>query len=460
MGVQQIGAGIAPVQTAREEAQNSRLVSFAPESSFQRMIEKAMNEYREIDKAREEKRAAETRTEKPRENPGAKNEAKDDRVGKAEETGRDETRAGREGALSGEVRRPAERGGEAPAVMESVETPAALDVPVDAEMELTLGGLAPEIEGGEEPATAVEAAAELPEASLAQTRPETPEDSFLMGALREAALQSPGADAGEAEEIAAKPDDEEDPRERALLASESLFGARDGSVLQTTEIPLQAQVPEEVPQVKPEERQFFVGEKPLITVIDERRDPKPEKQAGNRSEGGRQETPLFAGTGAKAAPPGGTEQAAGPESRFASMLSQEIRNNAAEFVKAGSIVLRDNDSGTIRLVLNPRELGEVKIHLRISDNTIDAKIAVATKDAFDAFKSSIGSLKEAFTSGGFSAGDFNLSWTGGGSGEQRGQHNGETLQSAAFEYAALAPDLEAGEKSFWEVGTYAVNIMA
>jgi flagellar hook-length control protein FliK len=149
------------------------------------------------------------------------------------------------------------------------------------------------------------------------------------------------------------------------------------------------------------------------------------------------------------------------------MLSQEIKNHASDFVKTGSIVLRDNDSGSIRLVLNPKDLGDVKIHLQLTDNTIAARISVSNKEAYDAFKSSIDALKQAFNDSGFSTGEFNLSWAGSGAqngGQQRGYQEHQelqTMQTVAGEYARAIPDSEAtAEKALIGRANYAVNIMA
>ena len=74
------------------------------------------------------------------------------------------------------------------------------------------------------------------------------------------------------------------------------------------------------------------------------------------------------------------------------MLSNQIQNNATEFVKTGSIILRDNNSGTINLVLHPEELGNVKISLEMNDKLVSARITVASEEAYQAFKESISSL--------------------------------------------------------------------
>ncbi len=107
--------------------------------------------------------------------------------------------------------------------------------------------------------------------------------------------------------------------------------------------------------------------------------------------------------------------------RFEGMLSQELQSNAKEFVKTGSVILKDNNSGTINLILHPEELGNVKIKLEVTDKVIAGKIIVSSEEAFNAFKANLDSLRQAFTDSGFQAGGFDLSWNSGGqsgSGEQ------------------------------------------
>jgi flagellar hook-length control protein FliK len=215
---------------------------------------------------------------------------------------------------------------------------------------------------------------------------------------------------------------------------------------------------------KKAERKLFEGEQPVISVIDARNaGVKADKETlSAKFEGNHAELSLSLPGADKQPLAGNAASPLGAESRFASMLSQELKNNAAEFVKTGSIILKDNDSGSIRLLLNPKDLGDVKIHLQLTDTLIDARISVTTKEAFEAFKSSIDSLKQAFNDSGFSTGEFNLSWSGGGaeSGEQ-GQQMKQAFNTAAAEYAAAVPDYdETTEKSIIESGNYAVNIMA
>ncbi len=158
------------------------------------------------------------------------------------------------------------------------------------------------------------------------------------------------------------------------------------------------------------------------------------------------------------------------ESNFASMLSNQIQNNATEFVKTGSIILRDNNSGTINLVLHPEELGNVKISLEMNDKLVSARITVASEEAYQAFKESISSLKQAFAESGFQTGGFDLTWSGSGNSDDFRRNNEEFAQQQMFAlaksaysedyYNESAEDLNLEQKIYSDLSQIAVNIMA
>ncbi len=97
-------------------------------------------------------------------------------------------------------------------------------------------------------------------------------------------------------------------------------------------------------------------------------------------------------------------------STFQQMLSQQIQFNAPDFVRAGNIVLQDNNSGSINMILKPENLGNVKINLHLSDNVITGQITVNSKEAFDAFKQNLETLMQAFQNSGFENANLSLSY--------------------------------------------------
>ncbi len=149
---------------------------------------------------------------------------------------------------------------------------------------------------------------------------------------------------------------------------------------------------------------------------------------------------------------------------FQSMLAQEIRENAADFVHAGKILLKDNSSGEIRLQLRPENLGAVKIKLELSEGKkVVGTVTVSTKEAFDAFEENLESLAKEFEENGFDTADFNLNWQGDSS---NSQEFSETLNSFdGFANQSDAENLRQAEKVADNLNAYsfdygeAVNIL-
>lgn len=130
-------------------------------------------------------------------------------------------------------------------------------------------------------------------------------------------------------------------------------------------------------------------------------------------------------------------------STFQQMLAQQIQFNAPDFARAGSIVLQDNNSGSINMILKPENLGNVKINLHLSDNVITGQITVNSKEAFDAFKQNMETLKQAFQNSGFENANLSLSYADTSSGSfaqgERQQSSEQFFSNKAYgDYASSA----------------------
>jgi flagellar hook-length control protein FliK len=160
---------------------------------------------------------------------------------------------------------------------------------------------------------------------------------------------------------------------------------------------------------------------------------------------------------------GGTEAAS--SSSFDRLLQAELQKNAGELVKAGQIVLQNNDVGTIRLVLHPEALGNVKINLRLNDGRVTGSIACGSEEAYRVLKETIPSLEQAFKQGGFETNGFDLTW-GRGNSDTSGQNaqghaenapHAQDFALASGEYVHGLPDaLTVGESA----PNRAVNLVA
>ncbi|WP_191013751.1 flagellar hook-length control protein FliK [Treponema zioleckii] len=162
-----------------------------------------------------------------------------------------------------------------------------------------------------------------------------------------------------------------------------------------------------------------------------------------------------------------SQAAAANGSTFQQMLSNAVQANAPEFVKAGNIILKDNNQGSINLVLRPESLGNVKISLSLSDKVISGQITVASREAYEAFRESIDSIKQAFAQNGFDTGNFDLNFSsqqnfaqGDGSQNQENQKFAHAL-NADRSYGELVASADSGESAQSSaLSEYSVNIVA
>ena len=119
------------------------------------------------------------------------------------------------------------------------------------------------------------------------------------------------------------------------------------------------------------------------------------------------------------------------------MLARELHQNFnGDIVRHASMALRDGGAGTIKLALYPETLGNVKIHLELTENKITGRIVVESEEALNAFRKELLSLEQAFKDTGYANADLNLSLTGDGSGAQEREfdENAFASQMAASAY--------------------------
>jgi flagellar hook-length control protein FliK len=144
-------------------------------------------------------------------------------------------------------------------------------------------------------------------------------------------------------------------------------------------------------------------------------------QASSRSEEQSKKGEIFLDASAREPKRSEGPQAAGPEAArgdFSSMLADRLRDTGnTEIVQSARIVLRDGDSGTIRMRLNPPELGNVKIELNLADNNIIGRIVVESDEAKSAFEKGLADLQDAFRSGGFESAKLNVEVSSGNGGQ-------------------------------------------
>lgn len=101
---------------------------------------------------------------------------------------------------------------------------------------------------------------------------------------------------------------------------------------------------------------------------------------------------------------------------------QEKMNDS--IVKESGVILKDNKSGEIKLILKPESLGKVRIRLHLHDNHLSGKIFVDTPEAKDAFVRNMVNLEKAFTDKGFTMGSLNVSVGDKGKGKSRERDDG------------------------------------
>ena len=98
------------------------------------------------------------------------------------------------------------------------------------------------------------------------------------------------------------------------------------------------------------------------------------------------------------------------------MLARELHQSFnGDIVRHASMALRNGGEGTIKIALHPETLGNVKIHLEMTENKITGHIVVESEEALNAFRKEISALEQAFKDSGYADASLDLSMTADGS---------------------------------------------
>lgn len=148
---------------------------------------------------------------------------------------------------------------------------------------------------------------------------------------------------------------------------------------------------------------------------------------------------------------------------FSQMLTDRIYQAHDDIVKAGKIVLKDNNAGTIRLNLQPESLGRVRIFLELNEGKkLRGKVTVNSKEAFSAFQENLNELVASFEENGFQMDGFDISWTS-SDGENRQFNNEQKLFGSLDAYEndfMLTSSEDSAEKIFGFNENTNVNVLA
>ena len=126
------------------------------------------------------------------------------------------------------------------------------------------------------------------------------------------------------------------------------------------------------------------------------------------------------GTDSKDAGSGANENVA-KSSDFETVLNRIRELLRPDAVKKSGIILRENGNGEIRLILKPESLGNVKIHLNITDNRIAGRIIVENNSMKQLIDTHLADLKTALMHDGFMGSSFDVSVSNGSAGKRNYQ---------------------------------------
>ena len=114
---------------------------------------------------------------------------------------------------------------------------------------------------------------------------------------------------------------------------------------------------------------------------------------------------------------------------FAAYVRENLSN---QIVKQSGIILRNNNSGEIRLVLKPEHLGRVRLRIQLEENRVSGRVFVDSSFVKESFEQNLEALYRAFRNSGFEASGFEVfvdgRGTNGGDSKDRETLDAKTLK--------------------------------
>ena len=128
----------------------------------------------------------------------------------------------------------------------------------------------------------------------------------------------------------------------------------------------------------------------------------------------------------------GSDSAAARTARSDGFAAYVRENLSSQIVKQSGIILRNNNSGEIRLVLKPEHLGRVRLRIQLDENRLSGRIFVDSSFVKDSFEQNLEALYRAFRNNGYETSGFEVfvdgKETGDGTPGDRETLNAKTLK--------------------------------
>jgi len=140
-------------------------------------------------------------------------------------------------------------------------------------------------------------------------------------------------------------------------------------------------------------------------------------------------------TGAALGTQGSTAaETATPETREAAPRSA-LHENILSQVRSGVVTHDGKGNGQMSIRLNPGELGELKIQVRMEDNRLKVEVQAENRMVKDLLISNLDSLKEALSGKNFTMEGFDVSTGGGGFNAPLNEERGNQRQQSPPRFA-------------------------